>query len=112
LEEEVKMLRQYYQNVSFSVKGDDGRKSARIHLRRGVKQGDPLSPLLAVVIAEAFSRQLDLQGLGIPIGEQEGLLLQLSHLFFVNELALLAWSPEAMQRYLRVVEELCDWLKM
>ena len=111
-EGEVKMLRQYYQNASFSVKGDDGRKSARIRLRRGVKQGDPLSPLLAAVIAEAFSRRLDLQGLGIPVGEQEGLLLQLSHLFFVDDLALLAWSPEAMQRYLRVVEELCDWLKI
>ena len=95
------MLRQYYQNASFSVKGDDGRKSARIRLRRGVKQGDPLSPLLAAVIAEAFSRRLDLQGLGIPVGEQEGLLLQLSHLFFVDDLALLAWSPEAMQGWWR-----------
>ena len=110
--EEVQILRQYYQNASFSVRGDDGRKSARINLRRGVKQGDPLSPLLAAVVAEAFSRRLDLQGLGIPVEEQEDFILQLSHLFFVDDLALMAWSPETMQRYLTVVEELCDWLQI
>ena len=109
-EDEVLMLKQYYQHATFSVKSDDGRKSAKIPLKRGVKQGDPLSPLLAAVVAEVFSRRLDLQGLGIPLEEDEDLIWQISHLFFVDDLALLAWSPETMQRYLKVVEELCKWL--
>jgi hypothetical protein len=109
-EDDVLMLKQYYQHATFSVKSDDGTKSAKIPLKRGVKQGDPLSPLLAAVVAEVFSRRLDLQGLGIPLEGDEDLIWQISHLFFVDDLALLAWSPETMQRYLKVVEELCKWL--
>ena len=94
-EEEVQMLRQYYQNATFSVKFDDGRKSAKIPLKRGVKKGKPLSLLLASVVSDLFSRRLYFQGIGIPLeekGDHQRLIWQISHIFFVDDLALLAWT--------------------
>ena len=51
-EDEVLMLKQYYQHATFSVKIDDSRKSAKIPLNHGVKQGDPDDPEIVQVVCD------------------------------------------------------------
>ena len=102
-EEDVQVLQNFYKGSWFQVKGDT--RSAKIWLRRGMKQGDPLSPLLGAVVAEVISRRLDLLGLGVRVGEA-----LLSHLFFVDDASLLAWDKREMQAMLKVVADTCEWL--
>jgi len=96
--EEVEMLRRYFSDAGFTIRDQRGHVSARIPLRRGFRQGDPISPLLGSIIAECLSRLIDHQGLGFK-GEDGA---QHSHLFFVDDLTCASWGVEAMQRYLDV----------
>jgi hypothetical protein len=55
-----------------------------------VRQGDPLSPLLFVLIMEAMSRMMDKAIIGsllsgFTVGTEESSTLQVSHLLFADD---------------------------
>ena len=66
------------------------RFSILINGSRWLRQGDPLSPLLFVLVMEALGRMLDKavhEGhmLGFSVGNLEGRSLAVSHLLFVDD---------------------------
>ena len=57
---------------------------------KGLRQGDPLSPLLFVLVMDALGRMLDkavLEGhlSGFSVGNLEGRSLAMSHLLFADD---------------------------
>ena len=80
--------------------------------KRGLRQGDPLSPFLFILGSEALSRLLlrqESQGLlrGVRIARH---CSPISHLFFANDLILFAKATFAEATTLKsVVDQYCSW---
>eukprot|EP00775_Hariotina_reticulata_P010235 gene10235-biopygen12166 len=72
---------------------------------RGVKQGDPLSPLLFGIFFDRIEKWFaeKLPGVGVELG---GKILQM--LLYADDLALLAATKHQLQHMLRVLADFCD----
>jgi hypothetical protein len=76
-------------SVNFSILVN-GTPSGFFQSSRGIRQGDPLSPLLFVVVIKAFSRMLYVsmrQGLlsGFSVGLRGNEALVVNHLLFADD---------------------------
>jgi hypothetical protein len=84
--------------VRFSIL-KNGTPSGFFNSTRGLRQGDPLSPLLFVVVMEALSRMLIAamdQGhlTGFSVGHRESKALILNHLLFANDKLIFCGAQE------------------
>lgn len=83
----------------------NGSPTSEFNVRRGLRQGDPLSPFLFIIIMEglhlALSESFE-NGLihGINIGTSD---LNLSHLFFVDDVIITTdWSAHDLNNIIRI----------
>ncbi|XP_023928181.2 uncharacterized protein LOC112039538 [Quercus suber] len=87
---------------------------------RGVRQGNPLSPLLFDIVIEALSRMLDAiamlgQFSGFSVGNSVGSLLTVSHLLFVDDTLIFCDVDSHHLAALRGILarfEVVSWLKI
>ncbi len=61
----IAALKQYYDSDYMVIMHNDGCKSARISLRRGVRQGCPLSPILGCIVINMLIRWVEDAGGGM-----------------------------------------------
>nr|XP_037870351.1 uncharacterized protein LOC119629240 [Bombyx mori] len=87
----IRLLKNIYENMKARVRTE--KLGEHFHIKKGVRQGDPLSPKLFSATLEHVFRQLEWDDYGININ---GVLL--NHLRFADDLILISENPETLQK--------------
>lgn len=82
-----------------------GNAKKPLLLRRGVRQGDILSPLLFALFINPLLEKLDRSGLGYSFRNNPQLLLPF--VAFADDLTLFANSAQELQKMIEIVENFC-----
>jgi len=93
-------------SVRFSILVND-TPSDFFSSSRGLRQGDPLSPLLFVIVMEAFSKLFSVivqNGFlsGFFVGSSSNGVINISHLLFVDDTLVFCWASPENLLYLRL----------
>ena len=104
---DIDLLQALYKEAYYEADLPYGR-SAPIFLKRGLKQGDRLPPLLFGLIFNALLLALKATG----IGHRTITGLRTSARGFADDLALVTSSAGGMSRLLQVVADFCEWSGM
>ena len=101
------LIKNMYEGCSGMVTLDHGH-SNQFRIERGVKQGDPLSPLLFLLYIEPLIYRIDSaavssQARGLRIGKEV-----IRTLLYADDLAIFAYSKLDMERYLRTLHSFCN----
>ena len=81
--------------------------SDNINIRRGIFQGDSLSPLLFCISLIPFTLELNSSGYGYKIGTE-----RITHLFYMYDLKLYAKDNSELESLLRIVKGFSDDIGM
>lgn len=87
----IQLIKNVYSNNTARVKLE--RYGPAFPIRRGVRQGDPISPKLFIAILESIIRKLNWKNCGLNIDGN-----YLSHLRFADDLVLLSESSAQIKR--------------
>lgn len=99
----VQVVRDLYHNASTHFELANG-KTEDIRITRGVKQGDPLSPVLFNIAMDPLLEAISTAKNGYRWDDSG---LQLEALCYADDNALLTHSPSEMQRNLETVQQFC-----
>lgn len=88
----LNLIKQLYVNctTTYSINGETDH--IRVPLRRGIKQGDPLSPFLFNCILDPLLFQLNGLGVGVPLGD-----VSLAAMAFADDMLLMSDTLEGLQ---------------
>lgn len=79
------LIESIYHNATFHIKIDEDLKTNKIKIKRGVRQGDPISPKLFTLVLEDVFKELAWEQKGIKIDGP-----YLNNLRFVDDIVLIA----------------------
>ncbi|GJX39372.1 putative RNA-directed DNA polymerase, eukaryota, reverse transcriptase zinc-binding domain protein [Tanacetum coccineum] len=85
----------------------NGSPSAEFLISRGLRQGDPLSPFLFLIIMEGLNTVLkDVVGSGLIHGTKVGdTNLNISHSFYADDVVIVSeWNKQDMENIIRVMQ--------
>lgn len=96
------LIKDSYKGCCTRVKTKED-ETGRIGLQKGIKQGDPLSPVLVNVATDPCLHTLERLGAGFM-----ALSMSVTSLVFVDDLMLLSDSWDGMFRNLAILERFCN----
>ena len=85
----------------------NGLRTRPVFLRRGLRQGCSLSPMLFNIYMSALGNALTLSQEGFQVGN-----ICVSGLFFADDLVVMARSREGLLRLMALVKRHADWLRL
>jgi len=103
--QDIQLLRGYYSRAYMTVVQEDGNTTAKIPLRRGLRQGCPLSPILGGVVINALIRWLESLGGGYKHSSGE----EYNTLLFADDATLLTEETNQMQVLMDCVSSFSTW---
>ena len=86
----IRLIRNVYEHSTACIQLE--RKGAHFRIQRGVRQGDPLSPILFSAVLETIFRGFDWKDQGINIDGRK-----LTHLRFADDIVLISKTPQDLQ---------------
>ena len=90
-------------------------KTRLIQIRRGIFQGDSLSPLLFCMALNPLSKELDRTGYGYWMSTSRGETARrqlISHLLYMDDLKLYGRNPDQLEGLLHTVRTFSDDIQM
>lgn len=93
----IRILENLYKESTSKIQTE--RKGPAFKIKKGVRQGDPLSPKLFSAVLEHIFRKIDWDTFGININGEK-----LNHLRFADDLILLNENPEGLEIMLTQLE--------
>ena len=97
----IEILKNIY--IDSSVTVHLHTESEKIRIKRGVRQGDTISPKLFTATLESIFRRLNWENKGVKIDGQF-----LSNLRFADDIFLCAETPQELTRLQHMLQELSD----
>ncbi|XP_076397793.1 uncharacterized protein LOC143266086 [Megachile rotundata] len=95
------LVKDMYTNCTTEIKTNDKNNKILIKLERGVKQGDPLSPLLFNLSIEALLEYIENSSQGISVSENE----KVATLAFVDDIGIISQDRKEAQTQINKVVE-------
>ncbi|NXK43420.1 PO21 protein, partial [Piprites chloris] len=96
------LIKNMYENIYTQIDIKNG-KTDQIKMRDGVKQGDPMSPLLFTLAIDPLLCKLEECGNGFQQGKNI-----ITAMAFADDLVLLSGSWEGMKNNIRILETFCE----
>lgn len=90
----IRLIAQIYKNMKAKIKTE--RDGEYFPIKRGVRQGDPLSPKLFSAVLEHVFRCLDWDHYGLNVNG-----VKMNHLRFADDLILISDKPKSLQEMLK-----------
>ncbi|KRZ78133.1 Retrovirus-related Pol polyprotein from type-2 retrotransposable element R2DM [Trichinella papuae] len=94
------LIREMVTGSTTVIKGDGGALSNKIEINQGVRQGDPISPLLFNPVMDELIERLEQSGVGFKIGNTEVVTLA-----FADDIILVSSSHRGMERLLSITHD-------
>jgi hypothetical protein len=96
----IKLIKYIYENATMDVRMDDDRKTNKIKIEKGVRQGDTISPKLFTLALEDTFKSLNWDKKGININGT-----YMSHLRFADDIVIIS---EDLDQLKDMIKELQD----
>ena len=100
-------MSQWKTNMTLVHKGEV-LETGPIRIKRGIFQGDSLSPLLFTMSLNPLSKELQKTGYGYQLDEQT----KINHLFYVDDLKLYGTSDNELMGLINTMKNVSDDIKM
>ncbi|NXN83956.1 PO21 protein, partial [Bombycilla garrulus] len=102
----IHLVNEMHRNISTYISTEKERTDP-IYIRSGVKQGDPMSPLLFNLVVDFLLCELETEGKGFQQGG-----LRITAMAFADDSVLLSDSWGGMRCNIKILETFCELMNL